>query len=238
MTDILYRGGDLQLRNFIPEDFKHIVSLNQEIRVTESLFEKALLSNRYIAQYFVSDVISRYEKEAGLGSWVAEKRNAKNEWVFQGWFNLSPVPEDAFLHIPAQDTADLVELGSRLTTAAWGSQLSTLLGDKLLKYAFEDLSLPCVYIHCLPTNRAAIYCTAFLGFEPVGQITYFGQDSLQFSLSAARFSHWCTLPTRQKKLAGVAIAKHLTVESQCGITSAMPNKVGKIKQAGGLNAVS
>ena len=135
----IYNKDNLRLRQFVIEDTDFIVQLNRDARVTECLLEGKLLSSKFLAQYFVNDVISRHQDDEGLGSWIAERREASGEWSVQGWFNLSVVPDDVLIDGDQKQTKEphnMVELGSRLARVAWGSRLSTQLGQALL-----DLSL-------------------------------------------------------------------------------------------------
>jgi len=190
--EVICETDDMRLRRFTPQDVQFIVQLNKDARVTECLFEGALLSTSFVARYFVNEVIAAYEGSNGLGSWIAEKRNAAGAWVTQGWFNLTVVPDGALQEeeVSANPQA-MVELGSRLATSAWGGRVSTQIGS-------------------------AIYCTAFLGFENPGQVNYLGKESLQFALTAERFSQWQQKSLKEKRTSAMIFAKSDAVTKLAG----------------------
>jgi len=195
-STVLLTRDKLRLRRFCQNDVQSIIDLNKDDRVTQSLVEGKLLSHPSCAEFFVNDVLEQYVQNPTLGSWIAEKRNNNNHWDFQGWFNLSPVPEGAFaqqvekLPLEKQPTNTMIELGSRLATVAWGSHLSLQIGEHLLRYAFLGLQLPKVVIHCVPKNRSAVYCALHLGFEQPQTVKYtqIGRECLSRK-SGGRRSH-------------------------------------------------
>ena len=116
---------------------------------------------------------------------------------FAGWFSLMPMQ-------PAADAAALgvqpgdVELGSRLLPEHWGSGLSLLGGETLLRHAFERQRVRAVWGVCHPDHHPARACLQALGFSPRGTARYEGQPSDHHALAAADWAALQPLSHRER----------------------------------------
>lgn len=206
MDNVFIELAGCRLRKFVNTDVRYIVELNKNERVTQQLLEGTILSKTENAERFIQDALVQYRLKMDGGCWAAESKG--RIWEFQGWFNLSPILPGTVSAEQYNLHENALELGSRLSTSAWGSTMSIQLGTALLDHAFKELDRPYILIHCLPVNRSAIYCARLLGFQYKGTVLYFGKISTQFILSSTRYSSWNKLPMKQRKKMALSPTKY------------------------------
>lgn len=201
-------GPDLRLRQFRLTDAGELVKLHQDPALMRWLLDDISLDDQPVASDFILGLTRLYRSRPGLGIWALERREVRysraqlvaqgalkflNEdelermlqprWYLQGWFNLTPVPNEP----------QRIELGSRLQRAAWGRSIACGVGSTLVDYAFEVLRLPRLYLHCHPQNTSALYCAAWLGFDEPEAVDFLGSDAIRLSLRPSHFAARCTV---------------------------------------------
>lgn len=177
-------NGRLQLREFVTGDAADVQRLHADARVRALLPDEQPLQDPRWAANFVACLADFYRRHEGLGIWRCAVPGADEPWRFAGWFSLMPMqpgPDAAALGV----RPDHVELGSRLLPEHWGSGLSLLGGEALLRHAFEHQRVPAVWGVCHADNRPARACLDALGFSRRGQARYEGQPSDFHVLEAA-----------------------------------------------------
>lgn len=192
-------GDTLRLRQFTLGDAYELSQLHTLPLMTRWLIDDADLQIRDVAFEFLYGLTKLYRQKPGLGIWAIEREECRYtaeqlsaegalamlnkqaidkllqpQWYLYGWFNLTPVPE-----MPMS-----VELGSRLHPALWGQQVACSVGQQLLEYACDVLSLPAVFTHCHPENRAALYCSSYLGFGQPESVSYQGRKAIRLVMHA------------------------------------------------------
>ncbi|RTL36323.1 MAG: N-acetyltransferase [Burkholderiales bacterium] len=180
----MHADARLRLREFQPGDASDVLALHADPRVRALLPDEQPLHEPRWAANFLACLRDFYRRHEGLGIWRCAVPLTGGGEQFTGWFSLMPMQ-------PATDAAALgvgpgdVELGSRLLPAHWGSGLSLLGGEVLLRHAFTRQQVRAVWGVCHPDNRAARACLDALGFAPRGRARYEGQLSDHHVLEAA-----------------------------------------------------
>ena len=121
----------LLLRQWNAADFDAFATMNNDPEVME--FYPSLLSNSES-----NDLACRFQQliaDKGWGMWAVERLS---DGVFIGFVGL---------HEPNFDlpVSPCVEIGWRLSRLSWGEGYATEAANRVLDFAFHDLSLDCVY---------------------------------------------------------------------------------------------
>lgn len=192
-----HRSARLLLREFATADAADVQQLHADPRVRALLPDEQPLHEPRWAANFVACLADFYRRHEGLGIWRCAVPLPSGGERFAGWFSLMPMQ-------PAADAAALgvqpgdVELGSRLLPEHWGSGLSLLGGETLLRHAFERQRVRAVWGVCHPDNHPARACLQALGFSPRGTARYEGQPSDHHALAAADWAALQPLSHRER----------------------------------------
>jgi [ribosomal protein S5]-alanine N-acetyltransferase len=100
--------------------------------------------------------VSRNKEREPLGIWAVE---LKSTGEFVGWFML------------ILTAWEVPELGFMIVRRHWRKGLTTEVGERLLKYAFETLKYPAVAAVSNPENAVSIRVLKKLGFKFQKKIT-------------------------------------------------------------------
>lgn len=113
----------------------------------------------------------RMDLGPGLGFWTLRRQETG---AFLGWACLVPLPG-----------WPEVELGYRLTRAAWGHGYATEAGRAVVAHAFDTIGLPEVVAVSDPANVRSHRVLARLGFQRAGTRACYGRDAVPFFRLAA-----------------------------------------------------
>lgn len=194
MNAFSHRGDRLLLREFAAADAPDIRRLHADPRVRALLPDAQPLHEAGWAEDFTACLAGFYRRHPGLGIWRCALPLDDGAEQFAGWFSLMPLQASPGTDVQLGDA----ELGSRLVPEHWGSGLSLMGGEVLLRHAFETLALPTVWGICHPDNRAARACLDALGFTPRQRALYEGQPSDYHALDAATWSRVRSLSHRER----------------------------------------
>lgn len=136
------RTERLVLRRWHDADRQPFARLNADTRVME--FIPSLLSEQE-SNSLVERIEAHFEQH-GFGLYAVETRS---EELFIGYVGLSvPTFQAAF--------TPCVEIGWRLSREYWGQGLATEAAREVVRYAFEELSLPELVSFTVPANSRSI----------------------------------------------------------------------------------
>jgi RimJ/RimL family protein N-acetyltransferase len=192
------QSARLRLREFdvgLAQDLAELMAMHREPRVRALLVDDYPFEQEAVSRFFLQRMQVIYREHEGLGIWHAERRDpASGRWLFCGWFNLMPMPDD-----PGR-----VEIGCRLMPDAWGHGLAVEGGDLLLAQAFTSLQLPAVWGICHPEHHAVHAVLDALGFAGQGVLEYCGQPAAHFAAQPAAWQAAAALPMRERLRQAVA----------------------------------
>lgn len=157
----------MRLRGLRLADVPSLLALNSDPEVSQWLLEP-FETNYFAVAKVVFRANETYLSRPGLGAWHASDHDAR----FLGIFSLMPL----------QDTADEVEIGTRLNRIAWGKLIAVEGGRALCAHAFDALRLPRLVGMCHPHNAAVPAILRRLGFAADGTAPYYGCTALRFVL--------------------------------------------------------
>jgi ribosomal-protein-alanine N-acetyltransferase len=104
-----------------------------------------------------------------LGVWAIEYMDAPG---FQGWVALKELPN-----------SNHIEVGYRLPVRNWKQGIATEVGERVLRYGFDELRLKEIVAVTHPDNIASQRVLAKLGFTQHGLATYYDTSVLFFTRS-------------------------------------------------------
>ena len=157
----------LRLREIEESDLDSLVALDSDPEVMRYISDGRTYERHEIEQA-IPRVRAYYEKNPGLGIWLAEK---KDTGQFIGWACLK--------HL---DTSDLIEVGYRLMQESWNQGFATEATEALLEYGWNDLRLECIVAITHPDNKASQRVLEKCRFEPNGFREFYGSRCRFFEL--------------------------------------------------------
>lgn len=215
-------GENMRLRQFQPKDARSLLRLHLEPSMTRWLLDDVDLDNLAIVTKFIRGLRRLYASHQGLGIWAFERFASKYtrselqaqgamkllsdstleslqapKWQLQGWFNLTPVP----------DQPQKIELGSRLHQSAWGQHIACSVGEQLVNYAHDILDISTLYLNCHPSNRPALYCAAYLGFKNPEQVRFLGLPALSLSATPGSVGTLCEYSSSTRRRRALSLVK-------------------------------
>ncbi|MEO6086553.1 MAG: GNAT family N-acetyltransferase [Umezawaea sp.] len=139
MADVFLETDRLVLRRFTESDVDNLVALDGDPEVMRYLTGGVPTPREQVELEDLPRILGYYERLGGLGLWVAEDRAG----TFLGWFSLRPRQVDP----PKQ-----VELGYRLTRAAWGQGHATEGSKALMHKGFTEFGVERIYALTMVVN--------------------------------------------------------------------------------------
>lgn len=132
----------------------------------------------------VMDMVNAVKRGAGgrIGIWVARR---KDTGAKIGTCILLPVPIDEgdtdwSLVVPGAYPPGQIEVGYLLIPAAWGQGFATEICARLLRFAFEQTSLPEVVATTDPENARSQHVLQKCGMRPLGPKRAYGYDNVSW----------------------------------------------------------
>jgi RimJ/RimL family protein N-acetyltransferase len=150
----------LALRRFTESDVDNLVALDGDPEVMRHITGGRTTPRAEIVDDYLPAFLGYYERFAGFGFWAVEDRHG----TFLGWFHFRPQPHDP----PNQ-----VELGYRLTRAAWGLGYGTEGSKALIDKGFREFGVERVYAETMVVNTGSRRVMEKAGLR---QIRVFHQD--------------------------------------------------------------
>lgn len=138
----------LRFRRFRADDLDHIVELESDPEVVKHTPMKLPLTREQSAERLKKNIDSTPSREP-LGIWAAETLQGD----FVGWFMLLPIDQG----VP--------ELGFMIVRRHWGKGFTTEAGERLVRYAFEELKLPRLLAITTVENIASQRVLEKIGFR-------------------------------------------------------------------------
>ncbi|MEV7075751.1 GNAT family N-acetyltransferase [Streptomyces sp. NPDC093990] len=132
--------GRLVLRAFTTADTDHLLALDNDPEVMRFINGGRPTSRAAIETRVLPPLLHDYPCWRTCGYWAAQERTIGS---FVGWFEFRPLDE----HSPA-----LVELGYRLSQAAWGHGYATEGSRALIHKGFTDLEVERVTANTMAVN--------------------------------------------------------------------------------------
>jgi RimJ/RimL family protein N-acetyltransferase len=129
----------LVLRRFTESDVDNLVALDGDPEVMRYLTGGVPTPRERVEREDLPRILGHYERFGGLGLWAAEDRAG----TFLGWFSLRPRQVDPPNH---------VELGYRLTRAAWGRGHATEGSKALIRKGFTEFDVERIYALTMVVN--------------------------------------------------------------------------------------
>jgi RimJ/RimL family protein N-acetyltransferase len=133
----------LVLRRFSEADVERLVELDGDPEVMRFINGGRPTSREAVRSETLPRLMRHYDCLRACGCHAAEDR-ATGE--FLGWFELRPVRDDS---------AEVVELGYRLRTSAWGRGYATEGARALVRKGFAELGVRRVVAQTMTVNRAS-----------------------------------------------------------------------------------
>lgn len=140
----------LYFRRFRADDLENIQGLESDPEVVRHTPMKVPLSREQSAERLQKNIEKTPEREP-LGIWAAETKQGD----FVGWFMLLPIDQG----VP--------ELGFMIVRRHWGKGFTTEAGQRLVKYAFEELKLPRLLAITTKENIASQAALKKIGFRQI-----------------------------------------------------------------------
>ena len=162
------RTSNLSLRPVRDQDASRMVAIDRDPLVQAHLLDYAIDSPLKALAVITHAQQLRGQTDS-LGFWSAF--NDQDEYL--GYFSLMPSPSES--------TSPDIELGVKLSPAAWG-QFIALKGGRLLCDFAKQQQLPGLVGIFAPANRVIPILLTRLGFKPDGQLTHFGQAAVRYRL--------------------------------------------------------
>jgi RimJ/RimL family protein N-acetyltransferase len=134
--------GRLVLRRFTESDVDNLVALDGDPDVMRYITGGVPTPRAEVVDDHLPAFLGYYGKFAGFGFWAAEDRAG----AFLGWFHFRPQPHDP----PTE-----VELGYRLTRAAWGRGYATEGSKALIDKGFTEFGVERVYAETMVVNTGS-----------------------------------------------------------------------------------
>ncbi|MBO8185151.1 GNAT family N-acetyltransferase [Streptomyces spirodelae] len=135
--------GRLALRPFTPDDVDRLLALDNDPEVMRFINGGRPTSRGAIVERTLPRLLHDHPCFGTRGYWAAE---ARDSGVFVGWFEFRPLDDDS----PA-----VVELGYRLSKAAWGRGCATEGARALIDKGFRELAVERVTANTMAVNRAS-----------------------------------------------------------------------------------
>jgi RimJ/RimL family protein N-acetyltransferase len=181
---IYLQTARLTLRTATPDDADLLVELNGDPEVMRYLNGGQPTSRAFITDEVIPFWLGIYERGAGLGYWLAERR-ADGE--FLGWFHFRPGAD--------ADAGEGVELGYRLRRPAWGQGYATEGSLALISKGFTKLGVTRVFAHTMAVNagsrrvleKSGLTLTRTLPSDQVGVVEGAEQGDVEYALTRAEW---------------------------------------------------
>jgi RimJ/RimL family protein N-acetyltransferase len=138
-------------------------------------------TTRYLGMqrpYTLEDALAAFERrvrlwrEDGMGLWAVD---LKETGALVGWGGLQRIHYEEGL-------VGEVEVGWMIGRPWWGRGLAAEMGERAMRWGFDDLGLERIYAFCHPDNAKSERVMVKLGMEPAGQ----AKDMRDGSLSTLR----------------------------------------------------
>lgn len=130
----------LVLRPFTGDDADRLLALDNDPAVMRFINGGRPTSRETIRTQTLPRLLQRYPCMGNRGYWAAEK---KATGAFVGWFELRPLDDHS---------AAVVELGYRLSKAAWGKGYATEGSRALIDKGFTDLGVERITANTMAVN--------------------------------------------------------------------------------------
>lgn len=170
-SEILHTERLTGTRLSLEEDLDDLAALYADPRVMATLSS----DGRPWARARVAELLARHDEHwsvRGYGMWVF--RDAERRFVAR-----------AGLRWRELDSAGgAAELYYAVVATRWGEGFATEAAGRIVRVAFDDLSLDPVIAFCLPTNRASRRVLEKCGFEVAGEVEHAGLPHLLLRLEA------------------------------------------------------
>jgi RimJ/RimL family protein N-acetyltransferase len=138
-----------KLRRFRMTDLKNMIELESDPEVMKFTPSRLPQSSAQ-TEKTLRLAVSRNKEREPLGIWAVE---LKSTGEFVGWFML------------LLTQFEVPELGFMIVRRHWRKGLTTEVGERLLKYAFEDLKFPAAMAIVHPENAVSKRVLKKLGFQ-------------------------------------------------------------------------
>jgi len=125
-SDLWLTTPRLGLRHFVPGDLEWLTSVYADADVTR--FIGGIKTRKQVQELLEARILQYYDRHPGLGIWITVDRATGDDLGFH-----------LLNHIQGES---IVQVGFVLLKTAWGRGVATEMGAALLRYGFDELSLP------------------------------------------------------------------------------------------------
>jgi RimJ/RimL family protein N-acetyltransferase len=201
----------LRLTELEPSDTDLIAGLHSDPRVEALTVDRDYpMHQTEAAARYIDDIRKFYRLREGLGLWRCDLRAddaaadaykalpTASTWRFCGSYTLMPLDPDG-----------QVELGCRLLPHGWGRGVGVEGCHALLWHAFHRMKLDEVHACCHPANRSVKFMLLSLGFQPVGQKLFQGNNVDAFRVNRSLWQRMTCLPARLRRRMAMATTRAL-----------------------------
>ena len=160
----------LLIRNLTAEDADAVFAMRRDpeiMRFIREPQENILETVNWIA------MITGHMETTGIGFMAVIEKESGH---FLGWCGLWVLKE----------TSE-IEIGYAVKKESWGKGYATEASQRVLRYAFEDLSLERVVAVAYPENSASINIMKKLGMSCVGVGRFYEQELIQYAIRKEDF---------------------------------------------------
>ncbi|GGO90913.1 GNAT family N-acetyltransferase [Wenjunlia tyrosinilytica] len=141
--EIFLETERLVLRRFTEADADDLTALDRDPGVLRFIGTGEPPTREAVRNEILPGIMALYERSPGLGFWAAVDRAAGG---FLGWFEFRPVEAGS---------GEVVELGYRLRTRAWGRGCATEGARALVRKGFTELGVRRVVATTMSVNTGS-----------------------------------------------------------------------------------
>ncbi len=163
----------LRLRRGRPGDLEKFAALNGDGMVMRYISGHAFEPGSAESDATAKRHFTMAKRDDGLGIWLLEWRHKPG---FLGWAGLFELPG-----------SDKIEVGYRLSRAAWGQGVATEAARRLIVYGFDEKSLPLICAVTHQENQASKRVLKKAGLNYLGLRRNYNLELTYFELTEADY---------------------------------------------------